>query len=140
MSLEQWINELDTNSEINKAFEIAPWIHAEINNGITAYDKHVKEGSCLDHPGKREVTIIEHLKRSVFAKFGEHANDLANEKNVRYFRTNLDKLEPIELPESIPTENFSSEHLFNMGFALIGKKKNAPIIQKKKKKRTKKKK
>ena len=90
------------------------------------YERHVNAGSCLGCSGKREMTIVDHLKRNFFAKFREEAvDDFALGENLRYFRTNLEKLEPIQLPNFTPTEDFDAEKWFCMGFALVPKERNA---------------
>ena len=92
------------------------------------YERHVNEGSCLGCSGKREMSIVDHLKRNFFAKFREEAiEDFALTENMRYFRTNLERLEPIQLPNFTPTEDFDEEKWFCMGFALAPKEKNAKI-------------
>ena len=92
------------------------------------YERHVNEGSCLGCSGKREMTIVDHLKKNFFAKFREEAIDeFALGENMRYFRTNLERLDPIQLPDFTPTEDFDAENVFRMGFALAPKEKNVKI-------------
>ena len=89
------------------------------------YERHIRAGANSCCPPKREMTVVEHLKRMMFSKFSEEAkDDLGTEENVRYFRTNLTQLEPITLPESIPLEELPSDDLFAMGFALAARQKS----------------
>ena len=89
------------------------------------YERHISAGANSCCPPKREMTVVEHLKRMMFSKFSEEAkDDLDTEENVRYFRTNLTQLEPITLPESIPLEELPSDDLFAMGFALAARQKS----------------